>query len=476
MKLERRNLGLLCASLFLTILGVKAFLIHRFGSDLPYWDQWAKEGEMILAPAREGTLRWSALFVPHSEHRIVPTLLLNLGLAEWSGQWDARVECVVNAMLHTGFMVLLTGYVFRVYSPRAGLVTAWLQLALTVAALDWENTLGGFQSQFYFLIGFSLTALWGLLDPRGPLTGRWWIGLVGGGLATISMGSGLLCFLPCAGLAGLRLLRPGEGRGRSAVTLLTCAAVVLLAWLTRGVAPWEEANHATSVRDFALYFAHCLAWPAAGWTALAAMAWLPWLRLAVRRLGRSTPRQELLLAAGGWVLLQIAAVSYYRGVDGGYPAVRYADIFLVGVLVNALVWFDEPAAWSRAGRVSGMLWLVVIAGGAVSTGASAWRGTLPSIAGRSRVYEENVALYLKNGDVAQLSPPHQVPFPMVDWLKRMLDRPSLRAMLPVSVRPEVPESFASAWAREAAAAGAGLAAVGIVLLLAGSALTWPRTE
>ena len=155
---------------------------------------------------------------------------------------------------------------------------------------------------------------------------------------------------------------------------------------------------------------------------------------------------------------------------------RYADIFLVGVLVNALVWFDEPAAWSRAGRVSGMLWLVVIAGGAVSTGASAWRGTLPSIAGRSRVYEENVALYLKNGDVAQLSPPHQVPFPMVDWLKRMLDRPSLRAMLPVSVRPGVAESLASAWARRAAAGGEGLAAAGLLMVLGASALTCRRSE
>src|ERR1700735_2442789 len=131
MKPDRWNCLLLCVGLFAAILGAKAFLIHRFGSDLPYWDQWAREGEMIIAPAREGTLHWKDFLVPHSEHRIVPTLALNLGLEQWSGQWDARVECMVNAVLHAGLMVLLTGYVFQAYSPRAGLGRAWVQLATT---------------------------------------------------------------------------------------------------------------------------------------------------------------------------------------------------------------------------------------------------------------------------------------------------------------------------------------------------------
>jgi uncharacterized membrane protein len=372
-------------------------------------------------------------------------------------------------------MVLITGYVFRAYSARAAVGVAWLLFLLTASALDWENTLGGFQSQFYFLIGFSLFAQWGLLDPRGPVTLRWWAGLLGGGLAAISMGSGLSCFIPVALLAALRCFRPGGERWRSAATVLACAAAVGAGWLTRGIAPWEDANHAKSAADFARYFWHCLAWPATAWTAAAALVWLPWVVLVGRRLGRSTPRQELLLAVGGWVALQIAAVSYYRGVGGGFPAVRYSDIFLVGLVVNLLAGWGE-AAGMRGRRVSCAIWCVILAVSTVPAATTAWRDTLPSIAGRSRVYEQNVAGYLKSGDAAMLQPPHLIPFPFVDWMKRMLDRPALRAVLPVSVRPGAQESFASAAAREATAAGAGLAAGGILLLLGASALTCRRTE
>ncbi|MEO8502100.1 MAG: hypothetical protein ABI565_14365 [Vicinamibacteria bacterium] len=43
-----RALMLLVAGcLFLTVVGVKLAVIDRFGTDLPYWDQWAKEGEMV---------------------------------------------------------------------------------------------------------------------------------------------------------------------------------------------------------------------------------------------------------------------------------------------------------------------------------------------------------------------------------------------------------------------------------------------
>ena len=494
MKPDRRTCLLLCAGLFAAILGVKAFLIHRYGSDLPFWDQWAREGEMTIAPAREGTLRWTDLLAPHSEHRIVPTLALNLALEQWSGQWDARVECLVNAGLHTALMVLLTAYVFRVYSPRAALGVAWIQLALSAAALDWENTLSGFQSCFYFLIGFSLVALWGLLGPRGAGSPRWWVGLLAGGCAALSLGSGLLCFGAAAGVVAVRgWVRPGQ-RWRSAVTVLACVAALLACWLTRGIAPWDDAVKAKSLGDFGAYLMHCLAWPAPGWAAVAACAWLPWLILAARwgwsalsstrfliRQGQANLRQELLLAAGLWVLLQIAAVSHYRGAGGGYPAVRYADIFFVGVLVNFLAWYEwwsalSPTRWASARVPALLLWLSLLTVGAVTASVPAWRGTFPSMAGRSRVYEQNVTLYLQTGDVAQIEPPHQVPFPLVDWFKRMLDRPSLRAVLPVSVRPGVAESLASAWARRAAAGGEGLAAAGLLMVLGASALTCRRSE
>jgi hypothetical protein len=438
---------------------------------------------MMIAPAREGTLRLSDLFVPHSEHRIVPTLALCLGLEQWSGQWDGRVECVAGAVIHAAVIVLLVAYVFHAYSPGAAVASGWLQLGLGLSALDWENTLVGFQSQFYFLIGFSLLAIWGLLDPRGWRTVRWWAGLLGGALALISMGSGLLCFIPVAAIAAGRLLWRRGPPAIAAVALAAAAGGLGLGWLARGTAPWDDATHAKSLADFLSYGLHCLAWPARSWPALAALAGLPWLYLAIRRFGRYSARQELLVAGGIWVWLQIAAVSFYRGAGGGYPADRYADIFAIGVAINFLTWFEvEPAcAKATAGRLRlrpalFALWILVIAAGAALGGRIMWTQLLPSVAGRSRVYEENVGLYLRTGDAARLHPPHQIPFPDVDWFKRIVDRPALRAVMPVSVRQPAWESSLSAAVRHFCRAGIWLCGAGILLLLRATVLTWRRTE
>ena len=498
MKAERVDRWILLGGLFAAIFGLKVYLIHRFGSDLPFMDQWAKEGDMMIAPAREGTLRLWDLFVPHSEHRIVPTLALNLGLAQWSGQWDARVECVVNAVIHSAIIVLFTGYVFRAYSRGAAVAAAWLQLGLGLTALDWENTLIGFQSEFYFVLGLSLVAIWGLLDPRGWTAPRWWGGLLCGGLAVISLGSGLLCFAPVAAIAALRLVRrspgsssSGSGSGalpplraepwtRAAGTLAVALAALALGWLTRGVAPWEIPLHAKSLGDFLLYFLHCLAWPSQRWAGVAALVWLPWVYFAIRSFGRYSLRQELLLAAGLWVLLQIAAVSFYRGVDGGFPASRYSDIFQFGLLVNLLSWIeverDLRARWLKPRLALAAAWIAVLAAGATVNGLDMWRNLLPSVTGRSRVYEENVGLYVRTGDLTRLHPPHIIPFPDIDWFKRMIDRPSTRAVLPASVNPVRFESPLSRAVRHFCRAGLWLLSGGILALLGVSALTWRRTE
>jgi hypothetical protein len=496
---------LLLAGLFAAVFGLKVYLIQRFGTDLPFMDQWAKEGDMIIAPAREGTLRLADLLVPHSEHRILPTLALNLGLAQWAGQWDARVECIVNAAIHSAIIAVFVGYALRAYPRAAALASSWLLLGLSVTALDWENTLIGFQSEFYFVLGFSAVAIWGLAAPGGWTAPRWWAGLLCGGLAMVSLGSGLLCFIPVAAIAAHRLIFRGRMESRretesalaaahsdraapvgskafkaSAATMALAIVAFAAGWLTRGDAPWDMPVRAKTARDFFLYFAHCLEWPVHGWTVVGLLLWAPWTYFAVRAFGRYTLRQELLLGAGLWVLLQIGAVSYYRGVDGGFPSSRYCDILGFGVWVNLLSWFEVkrplPPRWLRPSYAAVCGWALILFAGSSIGGAEMWRNLLPSVAGRSRVYEQNVAAYLRTGDVTRLNPPNLIPFPMVDWFKRMIDRPSMRPMLPVSVRSPAVESSVSAVFRHFCAAGLWLALAGLLALLAVSALTWRRTE
>jgi hypothetical protein len=104
--LSRNQRWIFGAALFFIIWGIKLLLIDRYGSDLPGWDQLPREGELTYIPWVQHHLFWSRLIDPHNEHRIAPTIALNLGLLLWGGQWDARVQLWVNGALHAAMGVL----------------------------------------------------------------------------------------------------------------------------------------------------------------------------------------------------------------------------------------------------------------------------------------------------------------------------------------------------------------------------------
>lgn len=178
------NLSLLVGlGLFLAILGGKFLLIQSHGSDVPHWDQWDIEGERLIKPWVEGDLTIGSLFAPHNEHRPFFTRVWALGLFVLNGQWDARLEAVANAFLHAAAALLLL-YLLGPHF-RGWLKPAFPLLLILLFALpfNWENTVRGFQSQFPFLLLFTLVHLHGSLT-RPPLRPGWWPSQLSG-LATL---------------------------------------------------------------------------------------------------------------------------------------------------------------------------------------------------------------------------------------------------------------------------------------------------
>jgi len=457
----------------LAVFGAKAYLIARFGTDLPFWDEWAKQGQMIITPYFTGTLHWADFFVPHSEHRIAPTLAVNLALVAAGGQWDGRVACLFNAALHALIILGVVVWTARAISVRWAVALAWISVGLYILPLDWENTLTSFQSQFYFLTGFSLAAMAGLLSPGGPRGLAWWGGLAAALLAGVSMGSGFLCVAPVLLVAGGRLITgPRRQRGDFA-TAVVALAILGAGWIWRPLAPWDAPMQAQSAAQFFSYALRCLAWPHTAWPWFAAVVWLPWLSRMVPpqrpRLAAASPAEEMLFAVGLWVGLQCAAIAYGRGGGPGDPAWRYADVFAIGVLCNALC-FSGRRPFRRGAFA---LWLAAIFGAALLASWPLWHGVLPSVAGRSHLYETNVRNYIATGDAHALD--GEVPFPDRAWLKQILDAPAMRAVLPPSVHVPPKVSWLSQWAREVQRLGAPLLVVGLALLWAGTRSLLSRT-
>lgn len=414
-------------------MGGKLVTIYSFGSDLPFWDQWAKEGEHILIPWFRDQSFTASLFAPHNEHRIVPTLSLNLSLVIGGGQWDARVQCIASAMVHATLLVSIVGWAYHQVGKAWGLSVLGLAVLIGALPIVWDNVLGGFQSQYYFLAAFSLLAIERLLSAPPLSSVGWWTGIVSAFVSLVCMGSGLLVAVPVLVLVAVRVVHR-ESSVRDNVATLVAASMVLGVgiWL-HADAPWHETLRAKDLTIFVLYVFRSMAWPVPDFLIFALVIWGPWAALTFRRFrGHRTLGTDTLIAAGIWVLSQFAAVAYSRAGGSGYPASRYGDISALGIVIGFLSLAVLTTAWPiRARRACGWIAGGFIIVALVIAVVPRIKKDLPERKVQYLAYEEAVRHFIANDKFEDFEK-RPLPFPLADWLARILRDPSIRAVMPGS--------------------------------------------
>jgi len=426
----RLTLGCLATGMGLLCLGAKLDLIRRFGSALPNIDQWYAEARALLIPLQEGHLKLKYFFVPHNEHRIVFTRLLNLGLALANRQWDPILEMVVNA----GIDAVLAGALAALaWSVARGLAAALAIAAiglLFMAPTAWENSLGGFQSQFYLMEGAALAHLW-LVIGAEPLSRRWWAGFAVGVLAFGTMASGFFAAVASLLVTLLRMAEEPARRNRAnglAAALLLVLCLVGIKLLHR--VPGADAYRAASVTEWAVFVAHALDWPFAGW-----VLQLPLVALIGRGLyaRRFEPADLLLLALGLWSWIQIAAQAFSRGHVGLLS--RYTDLYAFGLVANLLVLPSVLRSRPRLQLAALAAWMILFGWGMRlrSEGAGI---QLDHYAGNQAVQIDHVRAYVLSGDRPALLavPATELPYPSAERLAEVLDHPGIRPLLPPELR------------------------------------------
>ncbi|HVW21330.1 MAG TPA: hypothetical protein VHC86_08950 [Opitutaceae bacterium] len=442
------------AALFALVLGCHWAVIDRYGSDLPNWDQWDAEAMLMLGPWINHTFSFATPFIPQNEHRVVLTKLLNLALTLANGQWDQRLEAVVNAVLPGAIAVAWVVF------AEAGLGRRWRPLAWVVAAaayaapLSWQNVVSGFHSQQLFLVGLSFGAI-GLLGVAEPWSRRWWLGAACGALALGSMATGFFAApLGAAAAAGRRWRR---GAPLPWPTLGFGVLIAIAGWVGKAPQPGHEVLKAHGAGDFMLSVLRSLQWPIVdrdhpaavpAWAALP--LWLPWLLLFARTLWRSEDgargrAQWVLAALGGWVLLQVAATAYARGAGGDPPASRYVDTLVFGAVVNAVSAAWLIGAFERRRKVAaaclGLAWAAAFGVGADGELSRNFHIEFPAVRAYYANCVRSVRNYLATGDENYLQP-GSIPYPSADLLIDRLNIDGIRAWLPAGVRP--PLALASA--------------------------------
>ena len=286
--LQRRpfDSGSLCLhflALFLVVVGARLALVSIYGSPLPILDQWDGEAASTFKPWMDGTLTISDLFRPHNEHRIVLSRLLALGLLCLNGQWDSLLELAGNALICGLIAVAISAAFIQLLGRRH-------QIAAVTAVMLWfslpygqENTLSGFQSSFYFLLFFSLLAIWGL-SSQPAFSFRWWLGATGAVLSCFSMASGFFAAAATLGMVCARTIRNRRVTRDVIVTVIFTAAVVGTSLLFRVSVPRHEPLQAASLNAWLIVFSRCLAWPFCDTPVASLIIYLPVALLALRYL------------------------------------------------------------------------------------------------------------------------------------------------------------------------------------------------
>lgn len=426
--------GLTAVGLILLVVGAKLWVVDLAGSSLPYRDQIDAEGESILRPWVEGRLEPSAFLAPHNEHRVVLTKLLSwLGVMA-NGQWDVYVQLCLNALLHAGLLLVVLRWLRGYLSGWRYFVLALLAVGLWVMPVDWENTLGGFQSQVYLVLGLSFLQIWGVLRAERA-DAWWWGGNVCGALALGTMASGMLSSLAVIAVLFIRTLRRRRSTPLDIASIGFSGLWVVIALYSRVSVPGHAVLKADSLGEFARALGQMATWPMTGhlpWSLLLALPAVVMIGRIIRQ-NKLSSRQTVLLGMGLWMLLTLVATAWWRG--GSSPLIsRYLTTYYFLVLLQglALTW-ESRRPW-QYGLAAGWATLILI--GLWDASATTIKDRLPEISARAHRSEALMRNYFATADAGILSAADQadLPYPSAAVLAERWRHPSIQLLMPAAVR------------------------------------------
>ncbi len=431
---------LLFGSFAFILFGVKAWIISYNGNATPFWDQWDAEANNLYRPYVNHTLTWHQMFDAHNEHRIFTTRLLALLLLRINHTWNPLLQMIVNAGLHVIAILLIVYLLARVIGQNGLVSLLAFSLVLFSIPYGWENTLAGFQSQFYFVLLFSFTALWMLLT-REPLGIGWWFGLLSAVLAYLSLASGVFVLASTALVSIIVFftnLRRTPRQLLATIVLITVfIAGVKLTPTIAGHAPLK----ASSFHQFYEASMIVFAWPVAHNFIAVIVCNLPILICILMILRKRPPANDsrwFLLGFIIWIFLQTI------GIVAGRAAIalssRYRDLFSILILANfgCLIYllYNNFSKWKKWMIIGANVWIAIIL---ISLVRYSWYHLPDEIVGKreiSRIEATNTKNYLTSGDINYLKnkPYLYIPYPDAERLANILEQPGIREILPADIK------------------------------------------
>lgn len=436
------NKGILNVIFFLLFAAIiiipRWYYLQTFGLSFPFWDQWDAEGEDVVRPIVEGRFKLSNLWLPHNEHRVLPTRIVTWLCFKLTGVWSNLNEARVNvfiAALTPVFLVWLMQVKKQLFGFR------WVILLIIIAQFilpfGWENILVGFQSQFFFLMFFALS---GFALATFHTQNIWaFAGVLSLSLLSIlTMASGILLPLTAC---GIYIYHSIADRRAYLMTLVFVSLLLILAYAGYQMVAHVEGHERLRAADLTQFFegfTRVLSWPSRLNRWLGIPLWLPAvIGIPIILIRRNFTRFDLLMAACfAWTFAQVLAISYGRGHELAQVTSRYSDLLTPGLI--AVSWFSIRLLeeFERNVRVWVLMFVIGLSFYLTYYKTHKLRFADDMIDMKNQhalmsLQVSNVAAYYKTHDKSALDRPRfEIPYPDKERLQQMLDLKTYQSVLP----------------------------------------------
>lgn len=423
----------------LIVLSAKLIIIAHYGNSTPFWDQWDAEAENLYLPLIEGNLTWANMFAAHNEHRIFTTRVLALVLFYLSnGIWNPLLQMQVNAIIHVLALAILLWYITKALTHTAKNALLIFCTIIFSIPFGWENTLAGFQSQFYFLLLFSFIFLWAMTTYK-IYSISWWLGTIAGMLSFLSLASGVTTLISGIIILALRFYINKEPDQVPISAIIILIMLTILAIVFTPEVPRFAKLKAQSIIQFLSAFSKVYSWPNKSTTIVILTMQTPILLFMYRMLYKKEYQPTFLFLATitFWLFGQFAIIAYGRAEM--FNNTRYSDLFAIGLIINfaamAILYNQAHSKVKWIVSILWILWINIILLGFINSKDDLIYAITNKLS-ISIEEETNVRNYIRTKDFSHLQGQHihqHIPYSDSKRLKKLLDNPTVLSFLPSNI-------------------------------------------
>ena len=318
-----------------------------------------------------------------------------------------------------------------------------MALVLFTLPFGWENTLAGFQSQFYFVLLFGILSLWIVAFSR-PFKISWFGGILFGILAYLSLASGVFVFAATSVMGLLKIISEKEYTIKNLMGVILFILLFMVEYHFIVVVHAHDSLKATSFYGLVTSFEIVSGWPLSG-LKINLNCIFPFIIYAPSIISiilffknKAVLRSDEVFLIGllVFVICNEVGISYGRAV--GNLSSRYTDIYIFGLFINfafALNLVKKAKNYYSFNKNILYFWASIIIFTLLFIGYKNLPEELYNKKNNGFSEQSNTKNFVDSGDIQNLINKKQldIPYPDPVRLANLLSDPTIRKILPEKI-------------------------------------------